>query len=330
MRFPLSFKKDSFPFFASMVDMDAQMTPECPNTFSQGSGFKATEGFGSHIKNYSDPLFPEAGVKSKRVYRTYNCKYCQGEVSIERSLYEDNGDLLPYSEDLGYITTNTYPLHHWITRKEANEGITQNCSKYCFAACFNSFVGNGLCSNNCNSSCTGSTTTPTCSVFTDYMDTNPSTYYPECHFSCTGVVGCLQQCVGDVGVPCYWCFNDTTCNGCVYNCTAGCANATDNYEENCRKMSTKGHFSTNVTYCYTCNGMTGNCNNVCNNTTACNTCTTGCTTACTVGCYTATVSGACFKNCNTNCYGTCTESCTCGCTTFYYSGCAVDAYSKVI
>lgn len=329
MYFPVTIKKDYYrPFFASMPDMDGSRLDDCPENHAQGRGFRATARFGSEIKNHVNPLYPQEEPRATRVWKTYNCKYCQNEVSIERSLYEDNGDLVPYDEDLGYITSSSYPLHHWITRREANQALIQNCSKYCFAACFNSFVGRGLCSNNCNNSCTGSTTTPTCSIYTDYMVTDTFFYY-DCRASCAGRVDCLQQCVGDVGVPCYWCFNDTTCNGCVYNCTSGCANATDNYPENCNKMQTKGHYSTDQRYCMNCNGMTGNCNNVCNNTTACTACTAGCTTDCTVGCYTSTVSGACFKNCNTNCYGTCTESCTCGCTTFYYSGCADSAYSRV-
>lgn len=316
-------------YFKAMERADSNRPAECLETVSvYGYGWdytiKTKYGGGTVLKPHKDPLFPNAPERSKRVFPTYNCTYCEREVSIETTVYEEDGNYYAYDESLGYVTSSTYPTYHWLTEKEANDGIVKNCTKYCFAACFNSFVGWGLCSNNCNNSCTGSTSTPSCDYWTAYNNTSSTGYSV---YNCGDVVNCLQQCVGDVGTPCYWCVNDTSCNGCVYNCTTSCANATDNFPENCHHQATKGLPNIFYSYCRTCNGMTGNCNHVCNNTTACTACTAGCTTECTVGCYSSVVKDTCYKSCNTNCFGLCTESCTCGCTVQYYSGCGNSSYS---
>ena len=334
MEFPNSVKRagnNSYHFYASMPEGEAMQYTNDRLTDWRGTFFKATYGGGSDIGAH----YNENGVSStghKRVYPTYNCVYCQNAVSIERT-YIDSCSIFTthcrvettrVDPDTSHVTTNAYPQHHWVSVTEANEAVINNCAKFCFAACFNSFVGKGTCKNNCNNSCTGSTTTPTCNMYTGFSNTSST---PQaCLNNCLDEVNCLQQCVRIVGAPCLWCVNDTTCNGCVFGCTTGCAELTGNFSDNCVRQSTKGHIVF-TDYCKTCNGMTGHCNSVCNNDTTCASCTAGCTTECTGGCYTATVSGTCKKNCNTNCYGTCTESCTCGCTQNWYSGCANSNYS---
>lgn len=329
MVFPMSVKYSSLQNFASTPDGDISHARADGTPSWQDSVFKASKGGGSSIgphyykqKNLSE-YFMATG--QKRVYETYNCQYCEREVSIERThhyicIFSVFNSII--DPDESHITTNAYPNYHWLYTSDANKALIEGCAKFCFGGCFNSFVGNGTCSNNCNNSCTGATSTPTCNMYTGYKKTS----YSSCLNSCHNQVDCLQQCVDAVGTPCYWCFNDTTCNGCVFACTGNCANATDNLPANCHAQWTKGS-SNDYSYCRTCDGMTGHCNTVCNNTTSCESCTTGCTTECTTGCYTATVSGTCFKNCNTNCYGTCTESCTCECTGNMYSGCGSSSYN---
>lgn len=331
MDFPYSVKRnDSMLNFASTPDWDishaGRIDDEEPSWAD--SVFKASKGGGSSIgphyyqKPDSNMYFTAEG--QKRVYETYNCQYCERAVSIERTVVDICIFTLTVwpDTDENHITTNAYPYHHWLYNADANKALTEGCAKFCFGGCFNSFVGKGTCSNNCNNSCTGATSTPTCNMYTAFRKTS----YTSCSGGCNAQVNCLQQCVDVVGTPCYWCFNDTTCNGCVFACTTSCANATDNLPANCHNQWTKGS-SNDYTYCRTCDGMTGHCNTVCNNTTSCASCTAGCTTECTTGCYTATVSGTCLKNCNTNCYGMCTESCTCECTGQVYAGCGNSSYN---
>ena len=331
MEFPYSVKYDSKQNFASTPDFDishAGTLQPATSVSWQDSIFKATKGGGSSIgpHYYQRPNSSEyyKATGQKRVYETYNCQYCERAVSIERTKADFCiWTLIVFPDpDETHITTNAYPYHHWIYESDANKALIDGCTKFCFGGCFNSFVGKGLCTNNCNNSCTGATSTPTCNIYTGYKKIS----YTFCTAGCHGQVDCLQQCVDVVGTPCYWCFNDTTCNGCVFACTSNCANATDNLPENCYHQWTKGS-SSRYTYCRTCDGMTGHCNTVCNNTTSCASCTTGCTAECTTGCYTSTVSGTCLKNCNTNCYGMCTESCTCDCTAHMYSGCGNSTYN---
>lgn len=330
MDFPSSVKYNkSYTNFTSTEAGDLSLYAPNHNVTDYIRGLRAAKGGGSTIGTHFNGN-GDVQYGSKRVYPTYNCQYCQNAVSIERTIIPACGhggySLVPDPNE-SHITTNAYMQWHWVSESEANLSLINGCAKFCFAACFNSFVGKNACANNCNNSCTGSTTTPTCDMYTGWMNTSTTKYYADCLNACFSEVGCLQQCVRVVGVPCYWCFNDTSCNGCVYNCTSGCANATDNFSENCHKMSTKGHSIVATRTCSVCNGMTGNCNTVCNSDTTCASCTAGCTTDCTGGCFTATVSGECAKSCASNCFGLCTESCTCDCTASYYSGCARNNYT---
>ena len=304
-------------------------------------GIKATYGAGSNIE-------ADSNGKSNRVYKTYNCQTCQGEVSIRRAKkycqtnftcneeYNSSTGFVcnsgfEYSDLDGHIVSSyvqslaaPHEYARWVQEDEARNVASSVCARFCFGGCYNSFVGAVGCPNSCNSSCTGSTSTPQCSFITTYSDSSSGIDY-YCIYDCQTAVDCLQQCNAAVGSPCFWCVIDTVCNGCVFGCTSACANATKNYPENCHSSATAGaHFIGNK-YCQSCDGMTGRCNTVCNATTSCASCTTGCTTQCALGCH-SRFGGQCSKYCNTSCYGTCTTSCTCGCTGNYYSGCASSNY----
>ena len=194
------------PWYYMAGDYDVGKDPT--NEEKWDRGIRAARGYGSNLKSFfcaKNDYDSWSGLHSKISFETYNCQFCEGEVSIRQSTTWDSDEGY---EDWYYNPISTY-LYDCISNIDYNTHFRRNagwarladisainkcnnqCNNNCYDSC-NSGCFNAGCVSGCTSSCAGNSCLTGCATTVTSCSQCYGICYQSCYNGCTSCASCTS------------------------------------------------------------------------------------------------------------------------------------------